>query len=170
MCAEKPLVVGVHGSESSARALRWAVREARQRHREVRAVMVWSRHAVLSGPGPLLMNPELAPHHMHEQYRRELSKAVHACVGEQLPPGLRTELLEGQTVEVLSELSAEAAMLVLGDGRHHRGINPTMGHIAGGCLRRARCPVVIVPHDVELAPDEQDRAWGPAPDHDSVLG
>ncbi|GAB2668979.1 universal stress protein [Saccharopolyspora gloriosae] len=170
MCADNSLVVGIHGSESSARALRWAVREARQRHRAVRAVMVWSRHAVLSGPGPLLMNPELAPHHLHEQYRRELSRTVHACVGDQLPPGLRMELMEGRTVDVLSALSAEAAMLVLGGGHHHRGINPTTGHVVGGCLRHARCPVVIVPHDVEFAPDEQERASGPASTHDPVLG
>lgn len=169
MCAEKPLVVGVDGSEGSARALRWAVHEARQRHIAVRAVMVWLRHAVLAGPAPLLMNPDLAPHHVHEQHRRELSRVVHECVGEHLPPGLRMELTEGHTVGVLSNLSAEAAMLVLGDGRHHHGINPSMGHTVSECLRHARCPVVIVPHGMEFD-DEQDQQSAPMPDHDPVLG
>jgi nucleotide-binding universal stress UspA family protein len=55
-----------------------------------------------------------------------------------------THLAEGTAANALSELSDGAAMLVV--GAHGRGRIGTalLGSVSQGCLRHARCPVVVV--------------------------
>ncbi|MBB5157527.1 universal stress protein [Saccharopolyspora phatthalungensis] len=139
------LVVGVDGSDASARALRWALDEGQRRCIPVHAIMVWESHAVLSGPGPLLMYPDLAPHHAREQHWQDLNRVVRASLGESTTPEVHTELVEGNAAEVLTERSAHAAMLVLGDRGRGRVADAVLGSTALRCIHKARCPVVVVP-------------------------
>lgn len=145
MKAGQRIVVGVDGAEPSLRALAWAVREARERELVVEAVRVWQPHAVLSGPGPLLMRPELAPHRVRQRYGDALVRAVRACLADAPGPEVRAELLVGHAAPVLVERSADAAMLVLGDRGRARMADAVHGGTIARCVHRAQCPVVVIP-------------------------
>jgi nucleotide-binding universal stress UspA family protein len=142
------IVVGIDGSEASSRALRWALEEARCRNLPVRAVMVWESHAVLSGPAPMLLRPELAPHRIKRQHQQELARIVGEALAGAQEPDVVTELAEGRTADVLEGHSEGAALLVLGD-RGHRHLTNALGSTAMRCAHKARCPVVIVPSGME---------------------
>ncbi|SDX75470.1 Nucleotide-binding universal stress protein, UspA family [Saccharopolyspora shandongensis] len=139
------LVVGVDGSDASARALRWALAEGRRRCAPVHTVMAWTPHAVLAGPGPMLMSPGLAPHHVRDQHWEDLKSLVRGCMGATTTPEVHTELVEGDAAEVLAERAAHAAMLVLGDRGHGRVADAILGSTALRCIHRARCPVLVIP-------------------------
>ncbi|GAA0527584.1 universal stress protein [Saccharopolyspora thermophila] len=145
MTAGDFIVVGVDGSDASARALQWALAEGRRRDVPVHAVMAWESHAVLGGPAPLLMRPELAPHHAREQHWKELNQVVRRCTGGEPVPEVHIELVEGRAAEVLVNRSAHAAMLVLGDRGRGRVTDAVLGGTALRAIHRARCPVVVIP-------------------------
>ena len=144
-----PLVVGIDGSDASARALRWALAEALHRAAPVVAIMVWESHAVLAGPAPLLMHPELAPREVHQRHQQDLDRVVSACLAGTTNPDVQVELVEGDTVDTLVDRSAEAAMLVLGDRGRSR-VTEVLGGTALHCVHKARCPVLIVPSGMDL--------------------
>ncbi|QIZ38681.1 universal stress protein [Saccharopolyspora sp. ASAGF58] len=154
------LVVGVDGSDASARALRWALAEGRQRCVPVRAVMAWTSHAVLAGPGPMLMRPGLAPHHVREQLWEDLKNVVRGCMGGTTTPEVHIELVEGDAAEVLAERSAHAAMLVLGDRGRGRVADAILGSTALRCIHKARCPVLVVPEGMPERTEQQLQAGG----------
>lgn len=143
--AGSEIVVGVDGSDASRRALRWALREGATRGTSVRAIMVWESRAVLAGPAPMLMRPDLAPHHVQQEHRNELREMVTECESETPGVAVHAELAEGHPVAVLAERSENAAMLVLGD--HGRGTvsEAVLGSVALHVIRHAHCPVVVIP-------------------------
>lgn len=168
MAGDEPLVVGIDGSEASVRALRWALREARSRAVPVHAIMVWRSRAVLAGPGPLIMHPELALHLAREQHWRDLTRIVTACVEGESEQEVRAELLEGHPAEVLVDRSTNAAMLVLGGRGHGRVADAVLGSTALRCIHEARCPVLIIP--TGLGVGEASAGADENPAIDPVLG
>jgi hypothetical protein len=132
------------------------------------AIMVWQSHAVLAGPGPLTMYPQLGPHHAREQRWRDLTRIVTECVGGRTSPEVHAELLEGHPVEVLAERSTNAAMLVLGDQGHGRVADAVLGSTALRCIHKARCPVLIVPTGLDVGKTSPEAGENPAVD--PVLG
>ncbi|MFD0487433.1 universal stress protein [Saccharopolyspora erythraea] len=156
MSGDGLLVVGVDGSDASSRALRWALAEARRRSTSVLAIMAWESHAVMSGPAPMLLRPEMAPHEIHNRRREELARVVREARAGAANPEVQAELVEGSAAEVLVDNSADAAMLVLGDRGHGR-FGGALGSTALKCAHKARCPVVIVPAGVELDDDDVGR-------------
>lgn len=168
MIAHGPLVVGIDGSEASARALRWALAEGRRRSVLVRAIMVWESHAVMSGPAPLLLRPELAPHEIQHKHEEDLVRVVREALAGETSPEVQAELAEGHAADVLVKSSADATMLVLGD-RGHGKFAGALGSTALRCAHKAHCPVLIVPSGMEL--DESDAEKGEHPvANDPVLG
>ncbi|MCI2422423.1 universal stress protein [Saccharopolyspora sp. K220] len=151
MARSELLVVGVDGSEASARALRWALDEGRRRGAQVHAIMAWKSHAVLGGPAPVLLRPELAPHHLREQHWQDLNRVVRSCLGGASTPEVHAELVEGEAAEVLTDRSAGAAMLVLGNRGHGRVADAVQASTALRCIHRARSPVLVVPSGMARA-------------------
>lgn len=139
------IVVGVDGTPEAVRALEWALQEARVRGSPVRAVTVCppsespGRGDSTKGWRP----PALQP---HEARMRYLSGLIRTCMAGSSTPDLRAELVEGRPADVLVARSANAAMLVLGDrsGLDTWDAEPLSG-TTWECLRRARCPVLVVP-------------------------
>ncbi|MGP4016594.1 universal stress protein [Saccharopolyspora sp. 5N708] len=162
MTRSEPLVVGVDGSEASARALRWALGEGRRRAAPVHAIMAWRSHAVLGGPAPVLMRPELAPHHQREQHWQDLNRMVRSCMGDASTPEVHAELVEGDAAEVLTAKSAGAAMLVLGNRGHGRVADAVQGSTALRCIHRARSPVLVVPTGMATAETDAAEQGGVA--------
>lgn len=139
------IVVGVDDAGGSGAALRWAIDEARLRHRPLRVVSAWEfpfddprlAQAAASEPGPPLA----------DEARAELTATVDGVAGG--PGGLAgleiTEhVVHGSPVRVLLDAAAGADLLVVGS--RGRGAVPglLLGSVSREVARRAPCPVVIV--------------------------
>ncbi|MDA3624689.1 universal stress protein [Saccharopolyspora oryzae] len=124
------VVVGVDGSDSSARAAEWAAEEAERRHAPL--------HVVIANDDPMRAD------HAEEAVRRTANR----CRADHLGLAVTSEVGTGRPVEVLVRQSAEAQLVVLGA----RGLGGFTGALLGavslGVATRAACPVVVVRKDV----------------------
>lgn len=141
------IVVGVDGSAIGDRALRWAMREAARQHGSVAAVSV--RH-----------RPELAPATSlailpHGQRSPAASEAAHlaklraevaaARIDTPWNVPVTTTAITGDPAQELANLSTGADLLVVGGHRHGPLVEAFLGSVAADVLRRAHCPVVVIP-------------------------
>jgi nucleotide-binding universal stress UspA family protein len=135
------IVVGVDGSESGARALRWAADEARRRGVPVTAVMAWGyldQHNV---------DPKVAFDPTYDDVAARL--AAEAAVSDagitDLGVVVKIEPVCDLPAVALTSASADAGLLVVGS----RGLGGFKGLLLGSvsdrCLARSACPVVVVP-------------------------
>ena len=127
------VLVGVDGSTAARHALTVAADEARLRDATLHAIHTvhwdhlgaeWASPTVqeLRGWGEHLLAKELA----------ETGVAAHH------------EVIHGNPVEVLTRLSGQADLLVLGSRGHSPLANLLLGSTADHCARHARCPTMIV--------------------------
>lgn len=133
------IVVGVDGSQASAAALRWAVREAAASHRRVHAVRAWTFEP-LPGPGAVVSRQRA-----EADRRRELDHLIADVRGETAPVTVTAEVVENPATTALGRASDGAAMLVLGSHGHSRVFRLLVGSVTEQCLRAATCPVVVIP-------------------------
>lgn len=136
------VVVGVDGSESSDRALAWAVEQAVAEHRAL--TLVHTLNAVT----PAYLDAAAAHPEEARQALRAEGQAILVAARERvsaLAPDLEVHDVLGfdDPREVLIELSRSAAVLVLGS--RGRGKLPRMllGSVGVALVRHAHCPVVI---------------------------
>ncbi|MEV0901991.1 universal stress protein [Actinoplanes sp. NPDC049802] len=138
------IVVGVDGSESGRRALRWAATEAARRDSAVRAVTAWSWDGLDYGPVPAESSGE-----ERDRAARMLDDEIQSLVrerGSHLP--VTAETVEGAPAEVLTAAARNADMLVLGSHGHSRVRHTVLGSVSEACIRMASCPVVVIPAPV----------------------
>jgi nucleotide-binding universal stress UspA family protein len=135
------IVVGVDGSPGGRRALDWAVAEGRRRGATVQAVTAWHwsglEEAPMAGTSPAeaLLEAE-----------RTLDEAVDsALAGMENPPVVAREVVEGSPADVLVRASKGADMLVVGSHGYGRLRSLVLGSVSQALVRRATCPVVILP-------------------------
>ncbi len=144
----RTVVVGIDGSESALRAVRWAAAEAARRRVPLRVVTAfeWTQdHAV----GQLKLDSSYRDI-MLGQARRHLSEA--ASVAEQSADGLEVEqqLIVGFPIPVLTAESRRAQLVVIGD----RGLGGVagllLGSVATALSAHADAPLVVVRGDHEV--------------------
>lgn len=142
-----PIVVGIDGSDHSRTVLIWAITEARQRRARVHVVIGQRGHAELraSGAGPVF--------HRMDAIDLEVLRDTAVTILDEIrlnggadPRGLSigVEAHAGSPSEHLTELSAHAQLLVVGF-RHGHDAHRFGTPVAAGLIRRAKCPVVVVP-------------------------
>jgi nucleotide-binding universal stress UspA family protein len=145
------VLVGVDGSESSTRAIRWATREAMMRNVPLTLVHVASPLAVGS---PALAWPAApAPADLREQQEVEARtviadaiKAVEKYCEDGVRPEINSELFFSAPVPKLVDLSKDAHMVVVGS-RGQGGLRRVLlGSVSTGLVHHAHCPVAVV-HD-----------------------
>lgn len=131
------IIVGVDGSEGSAHALRWAVREGEVRGWPVTALMSWGwldpPHDGADGPLPLWNEAKA---------RAALAAAVADAVRD--PAGIRQDVVCDLATRALVDAAAGASLLVVGA----RGLGPLkrvlLGSVSAHCLHHAPCPIAII--------------------------
>ena len=131
------IVVGVDGSPSSLRALRWAAGEARGTGAEIEIVVAWEEEI---GFGFTATTPdEFEP----EARRRAMGYAAEALGGA---PSVSVSIAvhRGRPAEVLVEASHGADLLVVGSPGHSALADLVLGSVSEHCVRHADCPVVVV--------------------------
>jgi nucleotide-binding universal stress UspA family protein len=142
---DRPILVGVDGSDPATDAVRWAAEEASRLGSGLRIVHVWiwPLYHVQLGPAP----GAPAGAGLRAQAEWVLSQAAEVA-GQALPPtAIETSLITGAAALELVLLSASARMLVVG----HRGLGGFTGLLLGSVgvavSARASCPAVVVRGD-----------------------
>ncbi len=143
------IVVGVDGSESSRRALRFALDEARLRDRAVRMVGVW--HVPVAAYGGAMVPPDPGlVNDLEPQTRLVLERVLEDAGDDAAGLEVETVVREGAPVAMLLEEAQDADLLVVGS----RGLGGFRGLLLGSvgqqCAHHSPCPVVIVPHARDL--------------------
>jgi nucleotide-binding universal stress UspA family protein len=140
------IVVGVDGSETSQRALDWALDEGRLRNACVEVVHAWNlpAHAVTTLANAYAPFDEDAHHIVDEALEKADATGV---------TSVRPVARQGSGGEVLVRLAEGADLVVVGS----RGLGGFKGLLLGSVshhvTHHAPCPVVVVPHaDGTLVP------------------
>jgi len=139
MRTDHRIVVGVDGSEGGRRALQWAIHEAQARGCTVQAVCAWRWDSYD-------IAPYAATHPDEERARAERILAGEVTALASLHGvSVATEAVEGRAADVLTAASRGAELLVLGSHGHSRVRHTVLGSVAEECVRKATCPVVVLP-------------------------
>jgi nucleotide-binding universal stress UspA family protein len=140
----RPVVVGVDGSDSALRAVRWGAAEAERLHAPLRLVSAFGGRAhppVHPGLEGSYRDAQLG------QARRRLAEAAEVARGEGLGIEVAAELVEGSPIKVLSGEADRAQLLVIGDRGLSRLKGLLVGSVAIGLAVHASCPLVVVRGD-----------------------
>lgn len=139
--AKGKIVVGVDGSPASARALRWALRQAELTGAEVEAVHAWQIPAMYGTAAMTLPGDQLA-----ETAENAMNEAMDAVAGEarfkDIPVDRR--LVEAHPAKALIEESKDADLLVVGNRGHGGFVGALIGSVSQQVVHHASCPVVVV--------------------------
>ena len=140
------IVVGVDGSDSSQRALTWAVDEARARGCTVEAVHVWQLPVLMGTPFgtvPIDVDAEGAAAQL------QLDAMVDAIDASGLAAPVDRTFTTGSPAYRLLEIAAErdADLVVVGSRGHGGFTELLLGSVSQQVTHHAHCPVVVVPHD-----------------------
>lgn len=142
--SDRLVVVGVDGSDSGRRALRWAFEEARFRGLRLRAIGVVQLHLVaLSVPGYPYAD---------ETYINELVAATREEVAKEVAeagadwPGVEAEVeaVLGTPAEALVEASEGAELLVVGSRGRGGFSGLLLGSVSQQVVSHAHVPVLVV--------------------------
>jgi len=145
MSIRRLIVVGVDGSEGGRRALRWAADEAAARGGAVEAVIAWSWDGLEYGPTAASRADEEALR-AAQVIDAEIRHVIERN-GSILP--IAREVIEGPPGDVLTAAGRSADLLVLGSHGHGRVRHTVLGSVSDDCIRKATCPVVVIPVLVE---------------------
>lgn len=140
------ILVGIEGTAASRGALEWAMREAAVRGCELIVAHAWD-YLPARDAGRMTEHEERTASVC--MIAAEVASAARTCG---VMPTVVERSVKGSPVKVLLALSEKASMLVLGRG-HRSGVVDVLRHsVSAECVRRAACPVVIVPLADSVAP------------------
>ncbi len=137
---EKRIVVGVDGSESSRRALRWAARQAKFTGASLEVVIAWEV------PTSYRWNAS-SPHDLRVHAESILQSAVADVLGDDPDVDVKPSVVEGQPVPVLLSAAKGASLLVVGSRGHGAFTGILLGSVSNHCVTHATCPVTVVRDD-----------------------
>lgn len=150
------IVVGVDGSAGAARALEWAVAEARLRDASLHVVHAWMLPLIDAIPEAwVLGSPQVDP--SDEEVHAHLAAAARNVLDEALDrvralePELEVvgELTEMRAAPALIAAADDAELLVVGSRGRGGFKGLLLGSVSAQCVHHAPCPVAIVPSDAE---------------------
>lgn len=139
------VVVGVDGSDYGARALRWAIDEARRRSAELQVVHAWHYPYIGVDIAGFTATPSVLEG-AEKAARQVLDDAAlvasHAGIGN-----VERSLVSGSAASALIEAAKGADLLVVGSRGHGGFVGLLLGSVSQQVAHHAPCPVVIVPGD-----------------------
>ena len=140
----REIVVGVDGSESSLRALRFAFEEASRRALTLRVLHTWEVPPI----GAITGVPTFAPPEILE----DLANAESRITAEELAghredfPDVEviTDVVHGSPVKALKDASESAAMVVVGSRGRGGFTGLLLGSVSHAVVHQAECSVAVV--------------------------
>lgn len=137
------IVVGIDGSETARRALRWAAEEATLRDAALEVVHAW--HMPYVGGYPYVPTATFDPTWFEDAARTTLDAACDSLDSTGLKHPLERILVSGGAATAILEAAKGACLVVVGS----RGLGGFTGLLLGSVSHQvahhASCPVVIVP-------------------------
>ena len=136
------IVVGVDGSDSALRAVRWAADEAARRRMSLRLVSAfgWTDDLTVGHPGLRNRYRDI----LLDRARRSLAEALSTARERQAALEISDELRIGYPIGTLADESRRAELLVLGDRGMTRVEGLLLGSVGVALAAHAACPVVVV--------------------------
>ena len=139
------VVVAVDGSPASNNAVRWAANTAAKRDVPLRLAASYTLPQFLYSEG---MVP---PQELYDDLQRETLRKTDDAreIALSVNPDLRIghAVAEGSPIDMLLEMSRDAAMIVMGS-RGLGGLSGmVLGSVSGAVVSHASCPVVVVRED-----------------------
>ena len=130
------IVVGVDGSASSQRAVRWAAQQATLTGATLRAVSSWRwpNYITILPPGV-----DLAA-----DTRRTLDEVLQEALTDSQDVSVTRHVIEGPPGPALLTQAQDATLLVVGAQGRAAFPGMLLGSVAEYCVRHGSCPVVVV--------------------------
>jgi nucleotide-binding universal stress UspA family protein len=130
------VVVGVDGSPSSQRAVRWASRQAKLTGATLRAVSSWRwpNYITIVPPGVDLASDT----------RRTLDEVLEEALAGSEDLSVTRHVIEGPPGPALLTQAQDASLLVVGAQGRAAFPGMLLGSVAEYCVRHGSCPVVVV--------------------------
>jgi nucleotide-binding universal stress UspA family protein len=145
---EFPVVVGVDGSQSSAKALEVAADVAAQAHAQLRVVSAWAglpednrMAAYASGMSPSTDSFAEVAHNSAERVAEQAVKAARKAHAELDVTPL---VVEGYPAYALGPAATGAGLLVVGSRGRGAFTGLVLGSVSHGVVQTAHCPVMVV--------------------------
>lgn len=137
------IVVGVDGSPCSARALRWAVRQARLSGGSVDAVFAWEYPTSYGGHAwvPYGATDGIE---FEEIAERTLADSISQATGPDDGVSVRPKVVRGNPAQALLDAAQGADLLVVGSRGHGGFTAALLGSVAQQCVYHAGCPVLVI--------------------------
>jgi nucleotide-binding universal stress UspA family protein len=151
---EPIIVVGVDGSDHSAHALEWAIREARAHGTRLRVVTTWQVPAVVYGAPGLSMPDKQTLAGLE----RGASDIANSAAERARSAGVQAEVLvkEAQAADALIDAAEDADLLVVGSRGHGGFTGLLLGSVSAQCAHHAACPVTIIREQARRPRFEED--------------
>jgi nucleotide-binding universal stress UspA family protein len=137
------IVVGIDGSDGSAAAFAWALRQAELTGGELTAVLAYS-YELWWIDGGTDYEPKIIEHKARAA-RRKLDEILASWLPASTSAIVHPMVVEGHTTTALLELAREADLLVVGSRGRGELTGLLLGSVSQRCAERATCPVVVVP-------------------------
>jgi nucleotide-binding universal stress UspA family protein len=148
------VVVGVDGSETANRALRFAVRQVRFRQGILRAVYAWQNRTVIDFGGIGGVMPDDLGDQLAEGAKERLDEAL----AEVDLDGIRVErrVVEGPAAQSILAAAEEGDVRLICVGSRGRGgfTGLLLGSVSQQLANHARCPVAIIPPHADTLDDQ----------------
>jgi nucleotide-binding universal stress UspA family protein len=138
--ATSRIVVGVDGSASAQRALRWAVREASARDAALDVVFAW--HLPYTDGFPYAL---LDPGTFADGARTTIDEAVAAVDVTGMRHPIRKVTCNDSPASALLDASSDADLVVVGSRGRGGFAGLLLGSVSSHLAHHATCPVVVVP-------------------------
>jgi nucleotide-binding universal stress UspA family protein len=130
------IVVGVDGSPSSQRAVRWAAQQAKLTGATLRAVSSWRWPNYITRIPP---GVDLA-----SDTRRTLDEVLEEALTGSEDLTITRHVIEGPPGPALLTQAQDASLLVVGAQGRAAFPGMLLGSVAEYCVRQGSCPVVVV--------------------------
>ena len=136
MTSDPVIVVGVDGSPSSQRAVRWAAQQAKLTGATLRAVSSWRwpNYITIVPPGVDLASDT----------RRTLDEVLQEALTGSEDVSVTRHVIEGPPGPALLTQAQDASLLVVGAQGRAAFPGMLLGSVAEYCVRHGSCPVVVV--------------------------
>jgi nucleotide-binding universal stress UspA family protein len=135
---ERRIVVGVDGSESSARALKWAAEQAQLTGAVLEVVTTWE-WPTSYGWGVVIPEGWSPTDDAQKVFDQAVGPVAEAHPGVTIRP----MIVEGHPAPVLVEESEGADLLVVGSRGHGEFAGMLLGSVSEHCVTNAHCPVLV---------------------------
>lgn len=137
------VVVGIDGSESSQRALKWAANEAQEHGAELVVLTTFIVPAAPMTVGYLAM-PAQSEQEWQADAKKKARQLVDDTLGAEPTVTVRVDAVEGLPAKMLIDASHDADLIVVGTRGHGGFAGMLLGSVSQHLTAHAACTVAVV--------------------------